>query len=332
MNNIKKIKVGICIPPPVTKGQSASIHYGGIGRLPLNTQQKLIGMIKEIKNVEIHMDINFRNSFIRDGKVYANDFCLNELDIFFWYCEVDRSVGSYDLDVLKTLAQDIKVVINPQSFEVGLDKYASHLAIKRAGGSVAETVLFDYKNLHYMERVLKEWGAAVLKPRRGGFGKGVTFINSFAILRDVADYIYSTTETTPDKAYMLERFYDNSLNDWVSVTIINGEIMYGYRKRKTKLVEMSNGITKVYDGNEIGGEVDGCEVPLLCREEALKAYRAIGAEIIGFDMIYNGGKPIIIDENTFPGYYEDIFKEVGRDPAEEFYKLIISEINKIRYQ
>lgn len=332
MNNIKKIKVGICIPPPVPNGQSASIHYGGIGRLPLNTQQKLMGMIKEIKNVEIYTDINFRNSFIRNGKVYANDFCLNELDIFFWYCEVDRSVGSYDLDVLKTLAQDIKVVINPQSFEIGLDKYTSHLAIKRAGGSVAETVLFDYKNLYYMEKVLKEWGAAVLKPRRGGFGKGVTFINSFAILRDVADYIYSTTGTTPDKAYMLERFYDNSLDDWVSVTIINGEIMYGYRKRKIKLVEMGNGKTKVYDGNEIGGEVDGCEVPPLYREEALKAYSAIGAEIIGFDMIFSGGKPIIVDENTFPGYYEDIFKEVGRDPAEEFYKLIISEINKIRHQ
>jgi glutathione synthase/RimK-type ligase-like ATP-grasp enzyme len=131
---------------------------------------------------------------------------------------------------------------------------------------------------------------------------------------------------------MLEKFYDNSIDDWVSVTMINGEIMYGYRKRKTKLVEMSNGITKVYDANEIGGEVDRCEVPLSCKEEVLKAYRAIGAEVIGFDMIFNGDRPIIIDENTFPGYYEDIFQEVGRDPAAEFYKLIISEINKIRHK
>lgn len=320
------------MPPPVSKGQSASINFGGIGRLPKITHQRLIEMIKNTDGADVYLDLNFRNSFIQDGKVYINDFCLNDLDIFFWYCEVDRNVGSYDIDVLKTLAYDVKVVINPHGFEMGLDKYTSHLAIKRAGGSAAEAILFDYKNLHHLEKVMKTWGVAVLKPRRGGFGKGVTLIDSFATLRDLVDYIYSTTGTTPDKAYLLEKFYDNDINDWVSVTVINGEIMYGYRKRKTKLVEMRNGITKVYDTDEIGGEVDGCEVPQLYREEALKAYYAIGAEVMGFDMIFNAGKPIIIDENTFPGYYEDIFTQVGRDSAGEFYKLVISEINKIRYR
>lgn len=328
--NTKKIKIGVFIPPPVISGNSASIHSAGIGRIPLSTQQKLINLIEKIDGVEIVLNLNFRNSYIRDGKIYVNNFCLNDLDIFFWYCEIDRSVGSYDLEVLKTLSKDVKVVINPQSFEIGLDKYESHLAIKRSGGSVAETVLFDYSNLHYIENVLNEWGAAVLKPRRGGFGKGVTFINSFAMLRDTVDYIHSTTESTPDKAYMLERFYSNSYDGWVSVTMINGEIMYGYKKRRTKLVEMGSGVTKIYDANEIGGEVDGCEIPSLYKNEALIAYNAIGAEIIGFDMICHDGKPIIIDENTFPGYYEEIFKEVGRDPADEFYKLIISEITKIK--
>ncbi len=169
----------------------------------------------------------------------------------------------------------------------------------------------------------------MLKPRRGGFGKGVTFINSFATLRDIIDYIHSTVRTTPDKAYMLERFYENGLDKWVGTTLINGELMYGYRKRKTRLAEIGNGFQKVYDADEIGGEVDGCEVPQLYKEEALKAYQAIGAEIIGFDMVFNRGQPIIIDENTFPGYYEEIFKQVGRDSAEEFYKLIVSEVNKI---
>ncbi len=327
---MKKIKVGFCIPAPVSKGQSASIHFGGIGRLPKATQQKLEKMINDIKDADIYWDLNFRKSFIQDGKIYVDNFCLNDLDIFFWYCEVDRSVGSYDLDVLKTLSKDTKVVINPMGFEIGLDKYASHLAIKKAGGSVAETVLFDYKNLHYIERVMKEWGAAVLKPRRGGFGKGVTLINSFAALRDITDYIDSTTRTTPDKAYLLERYYENKLEEWVSVTLINGEIMYGYRKRENKLADMGNGTTKVYDANEIGGEVDSCEVPQVCREEALRAYKAIGVEVIGFDMIFHNGKPVIVDENTFPGYYEEIFKEAGRDPAEEFYKLILAEIEKIK--
>jgi len=326
----KKIKIGFYIPKPVSKGQSASIHFGGIGRLPENTQKKLVNLIKNTKNLEVFSDLNFRESFIREGRVYIKDFCLNDLDIFFWYCEVDRSVGSYDIEALKTLAHDTKVVINPTGFEIGLDKYTAHLAIKKAGGSVAETVLFDYKNLHYIEEIFKEWGSAILKPRRGGFGKGVTLIDSFDTLRDIVDYIKSTTKSTPDKAYMLERYYKNGFKNWASTTIINGEVMYAYKKRKTKLVNLRKNVKKVYDADEIGGEVDNYEISKICKDEVLRAYRAIGAEIIGFDIIFNRNKPIIIDENTFPGYYEEIFKEVGRDPAEEFYKLILSEIDKFK--
>lgn len=324
-----KIKVGLCIPPLPSERQTASILHFGTGQIPLATYKKLMKMLESLDTIDLYPYVNFRNSLIRDGKVYVDDLCLNDLDIFFWYCQIDRSYGSYDLEVLKTLAGEVKVVVNPKSFEIGLDKYASHLVLKRAGVSVAETVLFDYENLHHMRRIFDEWGAAVLKPRRGAFGKGVTFIKSFATLRDIIEYIHSTVGTTPDKAYMLERFYENCLDKWVGTTIINGELMYGYRKRKTRLDEMGNGFQKVYDADEIGGEVDSCEVPQLYKEEALKAYQAIGAEIIGFDMIFNRGQPIIIDSNTFPGYYEEIFKQVGRDSAEEFYKLIVYEVNKI---
>lgn len=327
----KKIKVGICIPPPVPKGQTASIHSAGIGRIPLNTHKRLMEMVENLKNVELYPNLNFRNTFIKNGKVYTDNFCLNDLDIFFWYCEVDRTVGSYDIEVLKTLSHDVKVVINPQSFEIGLDKYASHLTLQRAGVSVAETVLFDYKNLHYIQNLLDEWGAAVLKPRRGGFGKGVTLINNFAVLRDMIEYIHSTTGTTPDKAYLLERFYPNDLDTWTSTTMIGGKLMYGYRKRASKLVDMGNGVLKVYDANEIGGEVNLCEVSPAYEKEALKAYQAMGSEIIGFDMIFHKDRPIIVDENTFPGYYEDIFKQVGKDSAEEFYKLIVSEIEQVSH-
>ncbi len=326
---MRKIKVGVCIPPLPYKGQTASTRNAGTGCIPLATHKKLMEMLERLDTIDLYPYVNFRNSVIRDGKVYVDDLCLNDLDIFFWYCQINRSYGSYDLEVLKTLAGEVKVVVNPKSFEIGLDKYASHLVLKRAGVSVAETMLFEYENLHYMRKIFDEWGAAVLKPRRGAFGKGVTFINSFATLRDIIEYLHSTVGTTPDKAYMLERFYENCLDKWVGTTLINGELMYGYRKRKTRLAEMGNGFQKVYDADEIGGEMDGCEVPQSYKEEALKAYQAIGAEIIGFDMIFNRGQPIIIDANTFPGYYEEIFKQVGRDSAEEFYKLIVSEINKI---
>ena len=325
----KSLKVGIFIPPPVDSGKTASIHSAGIGRLPLETHKKLTEMVKHIEGHEISLDLNFRKSIIVNGKVYVDDFCLNDLDIYFWYCEVDRNIGSYDLDILKTLAKDIKVVPNPYGFEIGLDKYWSHEVLRRSGVSVADTILFDSDNLSQIQRILDNWGKVLLKPRRGGFGKGVTLINNYSALRDFIDYIQSTTGENPDKAYLLEKYYYNDPKGWTSTTFINNELIYGYRKRATRLVDMGDGAFKVYDANEIGGEVDSCHVPQEFRLEAFKAFAALRTEVIGFDMICHNSRPIIVDENTFPGYYEEIFKEIGRDSAEVFLKLITDEINKL---
>ncbi|TAJ15818.1 hypothetical protein EPO56_00800 [Patescibacteria group bacterium] len=57
-------------------------------------------------------------------------------------------------------------------------------------------------------------------------------------------------------------------------------------------------------------------------EYALKAARILNIDILGFDMIWHNGKPIIIDVNTFPGFYEELFKEIGREPSREFFKVI----------
>ncbi len=102
-------------------------------------------------------DLDFRRSYVKNGRIYTDSHCLNGLDIYFWHCEVDRRVGSYDLDVLKTLAQDVKVVINPYNFEVGLDKYQAHLRLQKAGVRVAESVLFDHTNIECMKGVLRDW-------------------------------------------------------------------------------------------------------------------------------------------------------------------------------
>jgi glutathione synthase/RimK-type ligase-like ATP-grasp enzyme len=193
--------------------------------------------------------------------------------------------------------------------------------------SVAETVLVNHKNIERVKAVLEEWGSALLKPRRGKFGKGVMRIDNYPMLRDVVQYIYSTTRMSPDKAYMLERYYDNNIDDWVSTTM-NDELMYGYRKRPSKWAPLGGGTMKVYDATEVGGAVERCAVTPEQEREALKAARALGCEIVGFDFITHNGKPIIVDENTFPGYYEEIFRQLNKNPAEELFKLIKFELNK----
>jgi hypothetical protein len=109
----RKLKVDVYISPSVPKGEPASVHHPGLGKIQEDTQLELMSLLGTLDYVELYKCLNFRNSFIKDGRVYTDDHCLNDLDVYFWYCELDRNVGSYDLEVLKTLAQAISVVINP---------------------------------------------------------------------------------------------------------------------------------------------------------------------------------------------------------------------------
>lgn len=306
-------KLGVFLPERPKNQLFLRPENNAIGCLNGSIYDSLCTNLKAAKQVELLENLNFQKAFVRDGKVYVDDFCLNELDRFFWYCEVDRRPGSFDLEVLRTLSREVEVIRNPDKFEIALDKYRAHLCLKDAGLRVAESVLFDYRVPTKMEEVLNEWGAAVLKPRRGGWGKGVTLIEGPQRLRDIVGYVRSTSENWPDNGFFLERYYDNDPKKWASVTVINGKLAYGYRKIGAKFHDFGNGKLKVEDVDELGGGVVQAELSAIHIEQAEAAAEALGLGLIGFDMIWTDNGPIIIDENTSPGNYETLYEEVGKD-------------------
>lgn len=276
----------------------------------------LMARLRTVPGITLHEDLNLHTALIRNGQVYAGDTCLNDLDAYFWYCEVDRAAGSFDLEVLKTLARSTKVVRDPHRFETALDKYTAHLCLRDAGLNVPEFVLFDHRYPQKMADIMDEWGAAMLKPRRGGWGKGVTLIDSASSLRDTIGYIRSTAGSSPDQGFFLERYYDNDLDRWASISMLNGEILYGYRKLAAKIYDLGAGRKKVFDEDEKGGGVTLADLTPAHEAAAHKACEALGLGWIGFDMIWVDGQPMIIDENTSPGNYAELYAAVGKDPAQ----------------
>src|SRR4051812_4718609 len=115
-----KLRVGLFIPAKPPENGPSSIHAAEIGRIPAETQRQLMALLYKRDDVEIVADINFMKTIIKNDKVYYSNLCLNELDMFFWYCKIDKNIGSYSIEMLKTLALDTKVVIDPISFEIGL--------------------------------------------------------------------------------------------------------------------------------------------------------------------------------------------------------------------
>lgn len=324
------LRVGTFLPPAPRGGTGAPRARGEVGKIPPDDHALLMGLLPDLTDVEFLHDLDIRRSCIRNGKVYCGEVCLNDLDLYIWHARMARDPGSYALEALRTLSLEVQVAPDPARFSTGLDKYRAHLRLSQAGLPVPDTMLLDHRNTAAAAPVIAEWGRALLKPRRGSFGHGVLLIEDFATLRDLAGYLDSTLAATAEGTFLLERFYPNGSARWIGTTLINGTLMYGYRKRSHRFTRLSADAWKVYDPEGIGGDVDGCEVPPTHARLVQRAQQALGLPLVGFDLILCEGRPIIVDENTFPGLYPDLFAAAGRSLGRELFILISDLIRQHR--
>ena len=330
---MKPLQIGICVPPRPHIGEPNYDRPDLWGCLRQPSQTDLIAYLRGLPGCIVRTDLDFRNAFIHKDRIWIDSTCLNELDGYFWYCEIDRAPNSYHLQVLKTLAYSIPVFPNPWHWEIAVDKYTAHLALARAGVRVPEFILFNVNRPGMptgIEQLLERWGAALLKPRRGGWGKGVTLVDSAALLRDLIGYIRSTATSSLEGGFLLERYYENDPKRWVSITLCGNRIMYGYQKKDSKIVSLGEKRYKVFDENEQGGEV---RLQPLCESHinlVKRANQTLNCPIIGFDTIWTEGDPMVVDENTSPGNYPELYAASGLEPAVEIGATIGEWISQVR--
>lgn len=329
----RKPAVGVFMPPRPAGTRPAhpasALEYG---KIPPDASARLRGGLDELAgDLDVVHDLDLRRSFVLDGRVHCGTRCASDLDVYVWYAEMERVLGGYHLEVLKTLSAEVLVVPDPWRFEQGLDKFWAHQVLGRAGVRVPQTVLVDHRNLDLAEAVLNSWGRALLKPRWGSFGHGVLLVEDFAGARDAIGFLTRASPCAARQAFLMERFYPNDPADWLSAVMINGELMYGYRKRECTHVAMGrNGAWKVFDADSVGGHVDLGELSPAHLEQARRAQRALDAPIIGFDMILHRGEPLVVDENTFPGLYPELFAQAGKDLGEELLRLVLGAVRRWR--
>ena len=217
--------------------------------------------------------LNFQNSVVVNNTVrFLDDDGESQINKYFWYCEIDRKQGSYDLAALKNLTGYVDVKRDPLLYERALDKHTSFSVLRSAGLPVADSILVNPRNIHTAEDIIRSWGKVVLKPRRGGYGKGVGLYSSFESIRDTVEYFGVIGTCGSEGGFHMERYYENNIAEWTSITILNGKIVYGYRKKQERFSRMGDGMYKVYNKNEIGGGVDLCHVSDFQAQIAVKAY------------------------------------------------------------
>lgn len=307
------------------------------GVVPPDEHRELMRVFEAADGVEFVHGLDFRRSFIRRGRVYCGDVCLNDLDVYVWHVDFARKPGSYDLDALLTLNRDTVVIPDPDEVAAAFDKHWAYLALSGAGVPVPDSLLVSARDLDAAEPVFAEWGRGVLKPRRGCFGWGVTFLDSFTALRDIVGYIDAETtdtrvrgvgEASSGRSFLVERFYPNSPDDWLGVTFVGDEVAYAFSKDVDRHVWWNDTAWKVYDPERGGGSVRHREVPA-SHVEVLRAARgAFDLPLVGFDVICHEGRPLVVDVNIGPALYKELFTAAGKSMAHELHRAYTAAIDR----
>lgn len=301
-----QLKVGLWLPP--RKDISASITMENPAHIDHRIYQLFCNYLDE-KKVDYVENLDFRKALIKNHKVYIGDFCLSDLDHFVWMGMLDRSFDSYHLEILRVLELTTKVHNSHSFYNVATDKFTAFSILHSYNIPVSELYLISKDNFHLMKPLFGE-ASFLLKPRRSSFGIGIIKIDDYNLLRDIIGY-------SNEKDYYLEKFYPNNLKEWTGVTVFNGSILLGFRKKDSKLSGW-----KVYDEKSIGGETIYVKPEPEIEAIALKIGKILGANFFGLDFIKTEEGYKVVDINCSPGIYYDFVEELNLPIAELFFKML----------
>lgn len=310
-------RVALVLPP-----RDASLNIiEGSGLMPDDVKEALVEALKSAPEVAEVVLCDLRKCHVSNGKVYEGDLCLSDFDLVHWYF-VTHLPTNWTVTILQALARTTRVVPDPAGFLLGLDKFFAHTALRARGLPTADFCLFQAGAVNDMAEKLCQGQPILLKPRLGAFGHGIHMVKTAQEMIDAVQYAQSFMKE--DLQVFCEAFEENDISQWISTTVIDGRLAYGYRKKPEKFVDN----WKVYDPDRAGGGVEFVEASAV-EEVALQAAEALGCDIVGFDFIWSTRKEkyLIVDENTFPGMYPACFSRSGTGSWDQhFLRMILGHL------
>lgn len=300
------MKLGLWIPPRYDLTRPISPNDPG------DMDVRVVDLFLEYldnNNVPYIKDLDFRKAYIKNHQVFINDFCLSHLDHLVWFGVIDRSTESYHLEILRSLMFSTTVHNSYDFYNTATDKYSAFSILHRYGIPVSELYLVSSDNLQMLEPLFKQ-SSFLLKPRRSSFGFGIVKVDNYEHFRDIAQY-------HRQGHYYLEKFYPNDLADWTGVTVFNNQVLYGFRKQRSKISGW-----KVYDHDQTGGGADYVKPNEEIEAIALEIGRLLGANYFGLDFIKTHEGYKVVDINCYPGIYYEFIQDLKIPAAEYFFGML----------
>ncbi|HLD81224.1 MAG TPA: hypothetical protein VJA40_04455 [archaeon] len=247
------------------------------------------------KSFELVEGLNFLKASVRDGVVFFGGLDSTQLDGFVWFSQMDRYSDSHDFLVLRQLEKSMPVMNPTRGLEIGVDKFKTSSFLKEKGLPAPKFALLESGDEESIEWVFNNWGSVLVKPRFGFFGLGIFKADNADEFLDLLDY------SGQSSAYV-EKFYENDFNDWCSVNVVGGKVLYGFAKQPEKIKGF-----KVLDRKQTGGKTIERKPDKEQEKIALRVAMETGLDFLGVDIIKSvEGEYLVVDVNTFPGIYTEI--------------------------
>lgn len=193
----------------------------------------------------------------------------------------------FRMDVLQRLEAGGKVVLNPpRAVEAAVDKFLTSARLAEAGLRSPRTVCCQTAE-GAMAAFAELGGDVVVKPLFGSEGRGITrlqdealALRAFRMLAQLGAVLY-VQEYIPHEGYDLRLF-------------VLGERVFGMRRRNP--LDWRTNVSR-------GATTEPLEVTDELKDLAVRATRAVGAEIAGVDLLPSqDGQLYAIEVNAVPGW------------------------------
>jgi len=259
----------------------------------------------DIKKIKVQVDS-------KELKVVYENEPLEDYDCIylrgsFKYSLLQRSIA-------RALHTEVYMPIEPDAFTIGHNKFLTLLELQK--NKVPLPKSYIAATTEVAKKLLEQVNyPIIMKIPSGTHGKGVMFADSTSSARSILD-----TLEVFNQPYILQEYVETNSTDLRAIVV--GNRVIATMQRKASKEELRANIHAGATGKSFELSPDD-------RQIAIKAARAIGAEVCAVDLLEGGGKVQVIEVNLSPGL-EGITKATKIDIAEEIAKFLFEKTKEFR--
>lgn len=290
---------------------AAIISLGSVSsKWTAEAMRKYFDEVDEIplKSIEVVIGDEGRSKIISNGTPLKRYDCVYAKGSFRY---------SALLEVLAiTLSKESFMPYNPHALTLVHDKMLSQITFENEGIPMPKTHIAAtiQKAKELLEKMVYP---LIIKLPQGTQGKGVMFFESFATASSIID-----TFETLKHPFIIQEYIETKSTD-LRVFVVGDNVVASMR-RIGKLDEKRANL-------HAGGVGEKVEIDKKTANIAIKAAKAVGADIAGIDVLESKRGPLVIEANISPGL-QGITKATGVDVADEIAKYLYKKTLEFKHK